>query len=201
MDFEGNTIKIPLPKNITRNRFSEYYFNLARKAQAKSKRVHLEKENLESKLFFYENILASIESSDNPHDIELLLPKKGGSLKKKEKLKKGELYWIEGYKVFVGRNSGENQYLLGIAKANDVWMHIRGIPSSHIIIRTDKQNLPDSLLNAAAKLCIDTSVRNAGDYEVDYTKRKFVKIQEGSNVEYDKYNTIRVRKEGIEIRE
>ncbi len=41
----------------------------------------------------------------------------------------------------------------------------------------------------------------AGDYKVDYCKRKFVKIQEGSNVEYDKYKTITVRKDGIEIRE
>jgi hypothetical protein len=41
----------------------------------------------------------------------------------------------------------------------------------------------------------------AGDYDVDYCKRRFVKIQEGSSVEYDKYKTVRVRKEGIEIRE
>ncbi len=199
-DFEGSTIEIPLPENIAKNRFSEHYFNLAKKAEAKSARVHLEKKNLESKLFFYENILGSIESSEDPYAIESLMPKKGASLKKKEKLKKGELYWIEGYKVLVGRNSSENQYLLEAAKANDIWMHIRGVPSSHLIIKTDKQNLPDSLLYAAAKLCVDTSVRNAGDYEVDYTRRKFVKIQEGSRVEYDKYDTIRIRKDGIEIR-
>jgi predicted ribosome quality control (RQC) complex YloA/Tae2 family protein len=80
-------------------------------------------------------------------------------------------------------------------------MHVRGIPSSHVIIRTDKQTLPDSVIHAAAKLCVDFSLKQPGDYDVDYTKRKFVNIQEGSHVEYDKYQTIRVRKDGVEIRE
>lgn len=79
-------------------------------------------------------------------------------------------------------------------------MHTRNIPGSHVFIRTDKQNLPESLINSAAKLCVDFSTNMPGNYEVDYTKRKFVKIQEGSNVEYDKYKTVHVLKEGVEIR-
>ena len=101
----------------------------------------------------------------------------------------------------VGRNSKENQELLKLAKSNDIWMHVRDLPGSHVIIRTDKQNLPDSLLKSAAKLCVDFTTQNPGNYEVDYTKRKFVKLNEGSNVEYDKYKTISILKEGVEIRE
>jgi len=143
----------------------------------------------------------AIEQAKDSHELELLVPKKVTSQRKKEKVKECELFWIDDHKVLVGRNSKENQALLKIAKSNDIWMHIRGIPSSHLIIRTDKQNLPDSVIEKAAKLCVDFSLTQAGDYDVDYTKRKFVKIQEGSNVEYDKYQTVRVRKEGIEIRE
>ncbi len=55
-------------------------------------------------------------------------------------------------------------------------MHIRDIPGSHVVIRTDKQNLPDSVLESAAKLCVDFSTKNSANYEVDYTKRKFVKL-------------------------
>ncbi|MGC9351711.1 MAG: NFACT RNA binding domain-containing protein, partial [Sulfurovum sp.] len=158
------------------------------------------KRNLESKKAFYENIYYALEQATTPYELELLVPKRAKSLRKKEKLKEGELFWIEDYKVLVGRNSNENRKLLQLAKANDVWMHVRDIPSSHVIIRTDKQNLPESVLEAAAKLCVDFSVKNPGDYEVDYTKRKFVKVQEGSNVLYNKYDTIHVTKEGVEIR-
>jgi predicted ribosome quality control (RQC) complex YloA/Tae2 family protein len=163
--------------------------------------VHIEKENLESKKAFYDNIYYALEQAKEPYELELLVPKKAKSLRKKEKLREGELFWIEDYKVMVGRNSNENQKLLSLAKGNDIWMHTREIPGSHVIIRTDKQNLPDSVIEAAAKLCVDFSVKSPGDYLVDYTKRKFVKVQEGSNVEYDKYQTVAVRKDGVEIRE
>ena len=199
-DFEGNEITIKLPKNVKVNRMSDYFFNLAKRAQNKAKNIHIEKENLESKKIFYENIYYALEQANDPYELELLVPKRAKSQRKKERLTDGELFWIEDYKVLVGRNSKENQKLLEMAKANDIWMHIRDIPSSHVIIRTDKQNLPDSVLKAAAKLCVDFSVQNPGDYEVDYTKRKFVKVQEGSNVLYNKYDTISVTKEGVEIR-
>ena len=199
-DFEGNEITIPLPKDIKVNRISDHYFNLSKRAKAKAKNVHIEQENLNSKKAFYENIYYALEQANAPYELELLVPKRAKSLRKKEKLREGELFWIEDYKVLVGRNSNENQKLLEIAKANDLWMHIRDVPSSHVIIRTDKQNLPDSVVQAAAKLCVDFSVKNPGDYEVDYTKRKFVKIQEGSSVLYNKYDTISVTKEGVEIR-
>ena len=199
-DFEGNEITIKLPKETKVNRMSDYFFNLAKRAKNKAKNVHIEKENLQSKKAFYENIYYALEQANDPYELELLVPKRAKLQRKKERLKEGELFWIEDYKVLVGRNSNENQKLLEMAKANDIWMHVRDIPSSHVIIRTDKQNLPDSVLNAAAKLCVDFSVKNPGDYEVDYTKRKFVKVQEGSNVLYNKYDTISVTKEGVEIR-
>ncbi len=200
-DFNGNEITINLPKNIKVTRMSDYFFNLSKRAKNKAKNIHIEKENLESKKAFYDNIYYALEQAKDPYELELLVPKRAKSQRKKEKLKEGELFWIEDYKVFVGRNSNENQKLLEIARANDLWMHIRDVPSSHVIIRTDKQNLPQSVIEAAAKLCVDFSVKNPGEYEVDYTKRKFVKVQEGSSVFYNKYDTLRVRKEGIEIRE
>ena len=200
-DFEGNEISIKLPKKTKVNRMSDYYFNLSKRAKSKAKNVYIEYENLSSKKAFYENIYYALEQATTPYELELLVPKRAKSLRKKEKLREGELFWIEGYKVLVGRNSNENQKLLEIAKANDLWMHIRDVPSSHVIIKTDKQNLPDSVIESAAKLCVDFSVKNPGDYEVDYTKRKFVKVQEGSNVLYNKYDTISVTKEGVEIRE
>ena len=199
-NFEGQEITIALPKDTKVNRMPDYYFNLAKRAKSKAKNVHIEQENLHSKKAFYENIYYALEQANTPYELELLVPKRAKSLRKKEKLREGELFWIEGYKVLVGRNANENQKLLEIAKANDLWMHIRDVPSSHVIIRTDKQNLPDSIVRSAAKLCVDFSLKSPGDYEVDYTKRKFVKVQEGANVLYNKYDTIKVTKEGVEIR-
>ena len=200
-NFEGQEITIKLPQNVVKNRISEYFFNLAKRAKNKAKNVKIEFLNLKEKLNFYQNIKNALQVSSDPYELELLVPKQSRSRNKKEKNQIGELFWIEGYKVAVGRNSKENQELLRVAKSNDIWMHVRDIPGSHVFIRTDKQNLPQSVLESAAKLCVDFSTKSAGNYEVDYTKRKFVKIQEGSSVEYDKYKTIHILKEGVEIRE
>jgi len=200
-DFEGSEITIKLPKNTVPNRMSEYFFNQAKKTRKKAKSVHIEEENLSTKVKFYTNMYHAIEQAKDTHELDLLVPKRAKSQRKKEKIKECELFWIDDHKVLIGRNSKENQALLKLAKSNDIWMHIRDIPSSHLIIKTDKQNLPDSVIEKAAKLCVDFSLSQAGDYDVDYCKRRFVKIQEGSSVEYDKYKTIRVRKDGIEIRE
>lgn len=199
-DFKGKEVTIPLPREIKVNHIPDYYFNLSKRAKSKAKNVHIEQENLSSKMSFYENIYYALEQANTPYELELLVPKRAKSLRKKEKLREGELFWIEDYKVMVGRNSGENQKLLSQAKSNDIWMHTKEIPGSHVIIRTDKQNLPESVLSAAAKLCVDFSTTHPGNYLVDYTKRKFVKIQEGSSVEYNKYQTLSVIKEGVEIR-
>jgi len=200
-DFEGNEITIKLPKGVVPNRISEYFFNQAKRTRSKAKNVHIEQENLSTKVAFYANMYYAIEQAKTTQELELLVPKRAKAQRKKEKIKECELFWIDDYKVLIGRNSKENQALLKLAKSNDLWMHIRDIPSSHLIIKTDKQNLPDSVIEKASKLCVDFSLTQAGDYEVDYCKRRFVKIQEGSNVEYDKYKTIKVRKDGIEIRE
>jgi predicted ribosome quality control (RQC) complex YloA/Tae2 family protein len=199
-DFEGNAVTIDLPRNVPVNRMSEHLFNLAKKYEKKIEHIHIERQNLLSKKRFYENTRYALANASDPAELEMLVPKRGRAKRKKEKQRIGELYWIEGYKVMVGRNAKENQALLELARANDIWMHVRGIPGSHVIIRTDKQNLPESLLQAAAKLCVDFSTDKPGNYEVDYTKRKFVKSVEGSHVVYDKYKTIHVLKEGVEIR-
>jgi len=198
-DFEGKKITINLPQNTPKNRISEYFFNKAKRAKNKAKNIKLERLNLEEKIKFFSNIKEAVLNSNEIYKINLLVPKQQ-KVKKSAKKEAGEIFWVEGYKIIVGKNSKENVEVLKEARANDIWMHVREIAGSHVIIRTDKQNLPKSVLESAAKLCVDFSTKNPGNYEVDYTKRKFVKIIEGSNVEYDKYKTISVLKEGIEIR-
>ena len=198
-DFEGRDITIKLPQNVVKNRISEYFFNLAKRLKNKAKNIEIERVNLQDRLNFFSNIKSAVINSNDIEQIKLLVPKQANKKQKREK-RVGEQFFIDGYKIYVGKNSKENIEILKEAKANDIWMHVRDISGSHVIIRTDKQNIPQSVIESAAKLCVDFSTKMPGNYEVDYTKRKFVKITDGSRVEYDKYKTIPVLKEGVEIR-
>lgn len=64
------------------------------------------------------------------------------------------------------------------------------MPSSHVIIKTDKANVPQSVLDFAAKICVEFSVTKKGTYLVDYTQRRNVTIVNGANVTYVDYQTM-----------
>ena len=192
-DFDGDEVVIDLPKGVKINRVSDYLFKKAKRLRQKFENLHIERDSLKDKITFYKRLRATIEESKSCNEIEMLMPKRGRSRARKQK-SEFETFWIEDFKIYVGRNSKENQKLLKEAKANDVWMHVKDIPSAHCIIKTDKQQVPQKVIEQAAKLCVDFSVIYAGDYLVDYTKRKHVTPKEGSNVLYVKYDTIKVRK-------
>ena len=65
-------------------------------------------------------------------------------------------------------------------------------PSAHVIITTDKQNIPLNIIEAAARLCVDFTMFEKDRYLVDYTPRREVTIQSGANVLYNKYKTVEV---------
>lgn len=199
-DFDGNAISIQLPKNITINRMGNYFFNKAKKAKKKALHIHLQKENINEKLDFIDTTINLIQNAKEYEQLSFFIPQKTSQKKTKSVDENLNIVWVEGYKVYIGRNKNENKTLLEISKSNDIWMHIKNVSSSHVIIKTDKQNVPISVLNNAAKLCVEYSVKNAGDYVVDYTKRKFVKPGDDANVFYANYDSISTRKEGIEIR-
>jgi len=121
----------------------------------------------------------------------MLFPKQQKSKQKKES-DSIETFFIEGYKVQLGKNERGNIELLESAKARDIWLHLKDRPSTHVIIKTDKQNVPQNVLEAAAKLCVEFTTPQKDRFLVDYTQRREVKIQEGANVLYNKYKTIEV---------
>jgi len=98
----------------------------------------------------------------------------------------------------LGKSEKGNIELLKNAKARDIWMHLKDRPSAHVVISTDKQQLPQCLLETAAKLCVDFSVFEKGRYLVDYTPRREVKMQEGANVLYTNYKTLSIEKTGVD---
>ena len=199
-DFVGESISIPIPAHISPNRLGDYYFTKAKKTKNRAVHIYIEKENLSGKVEFYTRLLDLIQTASQLSQLSPFISQNSTQKRDKKVNDEVQVFWIEGHKVLIGRNKNENKKVLNLAKANDIWFHIQGIPSSHVIIKTDKQSLPQSVIEAAAKLCVDFSTSKAGEYKVDYTKRKFIKPQDEANVFYTNFETIIVTKDGIEIR-
>ncbi|PHR59049.1 MAG: hypothetical protein COA44_02555 [Arcobacter sp.] len=194
-DFSGIEVDLELPQGArTAAEVGELFFKKGKKAKQKAKGLHIEREGLTEKIDFLERFKANILGTQTPEELSLLLPPQKKKAKK-EPPKSYEVFWIEGQKVLLGKNKKGNVELLKLAKAGDTWMHIQGMPSTHVIIQTSKQNLSEKLLYAAAKLCVDFSTTKVGSFLVDYTFRREVKVQSEANVLYNKYKTLSVLKE------
>ena len=59
---------------------------------------------------------------------------------------------VEGFKILVGKNNRENDYLTHkVARKDDLWLHAQGIPGSHVIIKSQGKDIPDEVIEEAAK--------------------------------------------------
>jgi len=198
-DYDGTPIPVELPRAFaSAHQVSDYLFKLAKKTKQKAANMHIEREGLEGKVRHFDHFIATVGSAETVEEIARLFPPKQMGRAKEKSDDAVETFWIEGYKVQLGKNERGNVALLQRARARDIWLHLRDRPSTHVIITTDKQKVPESVLEAAAKLCVDFSVMSPGVFEVDYTPRREVKIQEGANVLYNKYETIAVTKQAAE---
>lgn len=191
-DYDGSKIEITLEKpHASPFSISEMFFSKSKKAKQRAKHLHIEEESLRSKIEHTKRFIHTVQEAKDVAKIELLFPKR----QQNKKIKTNdsiETFWVEGYKVELGKNEKGNIELLKNAKARDIWLHMRDRPSCHVIIHTDKQQLPQNIIATAARLCVDFTTTSKDRYLVDYTPRREVTIQNGANVLYNKYKTIEV---------
>lgn len=83
----------------------------------------------------------------------------------------------DGLEVLVGTSGRGNETVtFKLAQPGDLWLHARGVPGSHVILRTaGREPPPASLLYAARLAARNSRARAAGRVEVDYTPRKWVR--------------------------
>lgn len=107
-------------------------------------------------------------------------------------------YDVDGYTVWIGKNSRQNEYLtLHKAEKTDLWLHAQKIPGSHVVIEGD--HIPDPIISrAAAYAAFFSKGKDSGKVAVDYTLiRNVKKIKNGplGLVNYTHQKTIVVEPE------
>ena len=107
----------------------------------------------------------------------------------------------DGFVILVGRNAAQNHILLtGRSTADDLWLHARDKPGSHVIIRNDGRPIPDEVIRRAAELAAYYSAgRDDTTVDVDITQRRYVRLIRGGKpgmVTYKNERTLTVRPRG-----
>ena len=185
--YTDEMLTIPLDPTLTplenARKYFEKYNKLKRTyealceltAQVKEEITHLESVSTSLDIALQEADLAQIRE-------ELIesgyIKRKGGS--KKEKITSKPFHYIssDGYHIYVGKNNYQNEELtFHFASGNDWWFHAKGMPGSHVIVKTNgTEELPDRTFEEAGKLAAYYSKGRGQDkIEIDYIQKKHVK--------------------------
>ena len=113
--------------------------------------------------------------------------------KKKVKITSKPFHYLssDGYHIYVGKNNLQNEELtFHFASGNDWWFHAKGIPGSHVIVKTNGEELPDRTFEEAGKLAAYYSKnRGSEKIEIDYIEKKHVKQPKGGKPGFVVYYT------------
>ena len=132
---------------------------------------------------------------DNSEDLENLkgiyeeLLSQGYLTKKRDKKQKSKKkvkeigYGIiekDNYTILYGRNNIENDNLtFKIADKNDLWLHSKNIPGSHVVIKASE--ITDDIIKEGALVAALYSKANVGDkVSVDYTLKRYINKPKGA---------------------
>jgi len=101
----------------------------------------------------------------------------------------------DGFTILIGKNSRQNEEVtFHQAVANDIWLHARGVPGAHVIIKAGGRDIPHSTLEQAARLAAYYSqARGSTSVPVDYTLQRHVRHMKGGGpgmVLYEREKTI-----------
>ncbi|MCS6880588.1 MAG: NFACT family protein [Oscillochloridaceae bacterium] len=108
-----------------------------------------------------------------------------------------QLLSADGLEIAVGRSALENEHVtFRLAQGNDLWLHARGLPGSHVIVRCGGRDVPETTLVEAAGLAAYFSPARAEPaVEVDVCRRALVRKLPGGPpglVTYRAERTLRV---------
>ena len=205
-DFYNNEeVMINLDPLLSPNDNLNFYYNKYNKGKRTISALDSRFLDIQNEIRYFEEIKMFIEKENDFIGIEeieneLNLSNSGNKIKNKIKLnksKKRELlsFDYKGFQIFVGRNNKENEEIsFSKGQPNDIWMHAKDIPGSHVLILRNNQKVPDDVLLHAATLACDYSKAKKGDkVTVDYCERKFIKKIKNSkpgNVIYTNFHSL-----------
>ena len=203
-DENQSMVTIPLDplKNPSDN--AQKYFSRYQKSKNAVGVVQEQIEKTKLELAYFEALHQQLQSA-SPRDIEEIreeLQEEGYIRQKKKKgMKKPanakpqlETYYAtDGDLIFVGKNNKQNDYLTNkFARRDEIWLHTKDIPGSHVVIRNESPS-EETIKEAAVLAAFYSKAKQSSSVPVDFTQVRHVKKPNGSKpgfVIYEQQQTV-----------
>lgn len=202
---DNKPLKIELSPELSPSRNAQKYFTKYDKLKASVAYVNEQLKLTNDEIDYFENIQNQIDlaSPSDIQEIRLELQQEGyiknkqkGKKKRKVRVSKPEQFHTsDGTLVLVGKNNLQNDRLsFKTANKNEIWLHVKDIPGSHVVIR-DTNPSEQTILEAAQLAAYFSKGRDSDNVPVDYLPVKRLHKPNGAKpgfVTFTGQNTIRV---------
>ena len=199
-------ITITLEPNLTPAENAQKYFKLYNKQKRSFLALQDQITQNEKDIIYLDSTITFLNGTLTEADIEEvrqelfeegILKKRVSKSKKPQKQAKPKpLHYVssDNFDIYVGKNNKQNDALtMQFASNNDMWLHTKDIAGSHIIIKSEGKEIPNTTLTEAATLAAFYSKgKDSSLVPVDYTQKRFVKKPNGAKpgmVIYETYKT------------
>ncbi len=198
--YDGEEIVVPLDESLSAMENAKKYFDKYAKLKRTKEALETLTVEVKEEIDHLQSIMNSLEFATKEEDINEIkeemiecgyIRRKGG--KTKQRFKSRPLHYIssDGFDIYVGKNNYQNDELtFKVANGGDWWFHAKGIPGSHVIVKSEGRELTDKTFEEAGRLAAHYSKGSKSDkVEIDYLKRKDVKKPNGSKPGFVVYYT------------
>lgn len=208
---ENRILRIPADPALTPARNAQKYYKEYRKAQTAQRVLTEQIAAGEQELQYIESVFDALSRSQSERELAEIREElaAGGYLKRRRSAKQKapkalppmEFCTDDGFSILVGRNNVQNDKLsLKMAAKNDLWLHTKNIPGSHVILVTGgREPSGEALVQAAQLAAWFSRARESSSVPVDYTPVRMLRKPQGARpgkVIYDTYRTLSVRPSG-----
>jgi predicted ribosome quality control (RQC) complex YloA/Tae2 family protein len=205
-DENGATVVIPLDPLKTPSDNAQKYFSKYQKAKNSIEIVKNQIRLAEEELLYFESLQQQLMAASirDIAEIREELVDEGYIRERQKKKNKSpnqgkpilETYRASnGTDILVGKNNKQNDYLTNkLAGRDEIWLHTKDIPGSHVVIRS-KEPDDETIKEAATLAAYFSKARLSSSVPVDFTKVRYVKKPNGAKpgfVIYDNQQTIYV---------
>ena len=198
--YTNENIMIPLDSTKTPQENAQKYFEKYNKQKRTFEALTQFIQETQDEVLYLESVSNALDialSEDDLTQIKEELIQAGyvrrKFTKQKVKITSKPFHYVssDGYHMYVGKNNIQNEELtFHFANGNDWWFHAKGCPGSHVIVKTNGDELPDRTYEEAGKLAAYYS-KNRGNekVEIDYIEKKHVKKPSGGKPGFVVYYT------------
>lgn len=188
---EMKPIDIDLDYKLSPSDNAQKFFKRYNKLKTAQVKVMEQIEKTYHEIDYLEHVIVNLEQSPDSTNIEDIkdelsqsgyLRRKASKQKKQSKSQPYHYISSDGFHIFVGKNNLQNDQLtLKTSHKYDLWFHTKDIPGSHVIVKTENQEVPNSTLEEAALIAAyHSKAKESSLVPVDYTEIRNIKKPNGA---------------------